>query len=211
MIEYPKIPSSKGFKHPTCVAFNKLDGSNVGVEWTPKRGFHKFRLRSRLFDHTDPDFGPAIEIFHSTLGRPLGELFKESSKFHRRRSITVFGEFWGPSTFAGNHYNLPVDEKRKITIFDCWLDGYGFLGPEDFISIFEDIIPIPQPVYCGKFTGALAEQVRAGKFKSKGVVEGVVIKAGKGGEDIEYAKIKTDEYMERLKKIFGNDWKKHWE
>ena len=116
MIEFPKIPSSKGFQHSHCYAFNKLGGTNIGVEWSRKKGFNKFRLRSGLFDKSHETFGPAIPLFLEKYNESLNKLFFDNKIFRGIRNITVFGEFYGPSTFAGNHYNLPPNEKRDVII-----------------------------------------------------------------------------------------------
>jgi hypothetical protein len=39
----------------------------------------------------------------------------------------------------------------------------------------------------------------------------VVIKGGKGGDDLSMAKVKTNEYMEKLKVVFAGEWTEHWE
>ena len=57
----------------------------------------------------------------------------------------------------------------------------------------------------GKLTGKFAEDVRTGKFK---VSEGVVCKGVKGSW---MAKIKTYEYMERLKRFDPKNWEQYWE
>lgn len=201
MIEFPKMPSSKGFRHNTCVAFEKLDGTNVGATWSAKRGFHKFRLRRGLFDQTDKTFGPAIPMFMATYAEPLSRIFAENFLFRGDRQTTVFFEFHGPDTFAGNHF------KREVTLFDIWKDDFGFIGPDEFIKLTQGI-KIARPVYRGKFTGQLTQDVREGKY---GVVEGVVVKAGKGGDDYEVCKIKTYAYLEKLKQVFGKDWEQFGE
>ena len=65
-----------------------------------------------------------------------------------------------------------------------------------------------EQVYQGKLTGRFAEDVRTGKY---GVTEGVICKGGTGGSDLWMAKIKTNAYMERLKRAFGERWEDHWE
>jgi len=205
MIEFPKIPDTRNFKHDKCTAFVKYDGSNIGAEYSKAKGFHKFRLRSRLFDTTDKDFGPAIPLFLEKFAEPLAKAIVDAKLGTK---TVVFGEFYGDGTFAGNHYKLTDEQKknRKIIIFDVWKDNYGFIGPKQFRQLLEGVVPIPEVVFEGKYTGKLVEDVRNGKYKDKGVEEGVILKAGKGGEDIEYAKVKTTEYLEKLKQTFGNKW-----
>jgi len=48
---------------------------------------------------------------------------------------------------------------------------------------------------------------RKGKFDVK---EGIVVKGMVGGQ-VYMAKIKTEAYLERLRKDFKDDWKKYWE
>ena len=41
--------------------------------------------------------------------------------------------------------------------------------------------------------------------------EGVVCKGGPGGEDVWMVKVKTYDYLDRLKKTFGAKWEEYWE
>lgn len=42
MIEYPEIINSSKAPRLACIAFDKLDGSNIRIKWTQKRGFDLF-------------------------------------------------------------------------------------------------------------------------------------------------------------------------
>ena len=116
----------------------------------------------------------------------------------------MFTEFFGPNSFAGGH--APADAK-DLVLFDVWFDGYGFLGPRQFLADFGHL-KTPRVVYDGKPTGTFLEAVREGKY---GVGEGVVCKGGNGGEDVWMFKVKTFAYLERLKKSFGPRWVELWE
>ena len=78
--------------------------------------------------------------------------------------------------------------------------------PADFVRIFGHL-HIPRIVYEGKFSGKLTEDVRRGKY---GVKEGVVIKGGEG-ESLWMCKVKTLDYLDRLKRAFGDRWVDFWE
>jgi hypothetical protein len=62
-------------------------------------------------------------------------------------------------------------------------------------------------VYQGKFSGQLFVDVRKGKYN---VAEGVVVKGIFSGQ-VYMAKIKTEVYLDRLKKEFKDNWKEYWE
>ena len=58
---YPII-SREIHRNIPIYAFDKLDGSNIRVEWAPKKKFCKFGSRNRLIG-TDQEFLPeAIEL-----------------------------------------------------------------------------------------------------------------------------------------------------
>ena len=64
MKEYPSIPNSNGqsFENLGSVhLFDKLDGSNLRMEGTKKRGWFKFGSRTQMIDETSEQFGAAIE------------------------------------------------------------------------------------------------------------------------------------------------------
>lgn len=63
-------------------------------------------------------------------------------------------------------------------------------------------------VYDGKLTGQFMENVRNGKYK---VNEGVVCKGGSGGKDVWMVKVKTYDYMKRLKETYKDKWQQFWE
>jgi hypothetical protein len=77
MKAYPSIPRSTGMTFqeiPNAYVFDKLDGSQIRVEWSRKRGWYKFGTRTRLFDQTDGQFGRAIPIFQRTLADQVAKI-----------------------------------------------------------------------------------------------------------------------------------------
>jgi hypothetical protein len=232
MLHYPKIPGSSAAPLGKCVAFEKLDGTNLHWCWhrphsplcastmgavratNSEFGWHAFGTRRDEFNLT-PDgeaaFGaahPGLEeaspVFRATLAGPLDALLRDHPNYAEFTAVKVFAEFLGDTSFAGAHE--PNDPKRTV-LFDVWAEGYGFVSPQQFVSDFGHW-PTPRVVYTGKLTGAFLEAVREGKY---GVGEGVVCKGGTGGEDVWMVKVKTYAYLERLKKSFGARWEDFWE
>ena len=80
------------------------------------------------------------------------------------------------------------------------------LDPYVFVKIFEHL-PTPRVVFRGRLSGGLVDDIREGCFEvdegivAKGIVKGVVW----------MAKIKTNEYMKRLKIKHGSQWNNYWE
>ena len=57
-------------------------------------------------------------------------------------------------------------------------------------------------------TGKFFDDIKQGRYN---VVEGVVCKCGKGGNDLEMCKVKTNAYLQKLKEVFGeSNWKNYW-
>jgi hypothetical protein len=95
----------------------------------------------------------------------------------------------------------------RLVLFDVWAEGFGMVGPRQFADDFGHL-PIARVVYEGRLSGKFADDVRTGKY---GVAEGVVCKGGKGGPDLWMVKIKTHDYLERLKQAFADRWEDYWE
>lgn len=207
MFRYPKMPGPAGAQLGACVAFEKLDGTNVF--WKREAGWWTtFGLRSggypwiadgiSEFRAKYPPQADAPDVFAETLADPLAELLDGLGG-----PAIAFTEFLGSSSFAGSHQ---PGEPKRLVLFDVWLEEHGFLGPELFVERFGSL-PIPRVLFRGKFSGKLTEDVRAGKF---GVGEGAVIKGG-DGPTVWMAKVKTQAYLERLKASFGEKWEDYWE
>lgn len=215
---YPKIPNCAGFLPRNCVAFEKIDGTNMHWVWNRTifdehgSGWARFGTRRDtyfLVDNGQRDFWKehkglegAFPAFWDTLNQRL-EKKLESACHHE---VICFTEYSGPNSFAGQH--LPEDHK-KHTIIDLQVDG-KLLAPGAFLSLMEDF-PIAKVVYTGKFSGQLVEDIRAGHFP---VNEGVVLKGVAKGEvngEIYMAKVKTLAYQEKLKSAFKDAWEGYWE
>lgn len=198
---YPSITGSSKAPKQFCIAFYKYDGSNIRAEWNRKTGWSKFGTRKRLFDESDPDFGSVIPLFRETMAKGLEDIFRK--KYRDDHNITVFMEFFGPNSFAGQHD--PKDNKRLVLI-DVSLYKKGLISPREFIKSFKDV-DSAEVIYEGNLNESFIDDVRNGKYP---VFEGVICKGG-SGHDLWMCKIKTNSYLKRLKEVFNSNWKDYWE
>jgi hypothetical protein len=214
MLHYPKIPGSRNAPDGRCIAFEKYDGTNLHWEWDRDFGWHSFGPRRAEFNLTDKGvasfkechahLSKAVEVFRTTLADGVEKVFRDNPELRDVQSFKVFTEFLGPSSFAGLHKE---DDPKELRLFDVSSEPLGMMGPKQFVSHFGHL-QIARVVYEGKLTGAFTEDVRRGRY---GVNEGVVCKGGAGGADVWMAKVKTYEYMERLKQAFADRWEEYWE
>jgi hypothetical protein len=208
MLYYPKIPDTKGCPGGRCIAFEKVDGTNIHLDWDRDHGFHAFGTRRDVFAHgargnaafldAHPGLEGTFEAFQA-LAEPLDRILRTT---WTAQEVRVFAELVGDGSFAGAHV---AGTARRLVLFDVELMGHGLVPPETFIAEL-GALPIPRVVYRGKLSGQLVEDVRKGLY---GVDEGVVIK-GVGGAPW-MAKVKTNAYLERLKSVLGARWVDHWE
>lgn len=194
MLQYPSIDGSKKAplgKH--CFAYYKYDGSNLRWEWSPKKGWTKFGTRRLLFDTTTPFYNQAIPIFMDTIAEDL--LYRAKQLDKKTQRIIAFTEFYGPSSFAGNHVE---GEPMKLTLIDFALYKKGIIGPKQFNQVIKGAAYAPEIVYEGELSLEFIKDVRAGKYP---VVEGVICK----GDDF-MVKVKTTEYLIKLYERFNDSW-----
>jgi len=210
MIEYPSIINSSKAPREHCIAFDKLDGSNIRAKWTQKRGFDLFGTRTQLIDETTPFWGKSVTIFKNGIIDKLDRVFRTDKTYRNEREIIVFGEFIGDNSFAGHHEE---SDQHKIVIFDI-LVGHknkSFVKPRQFLE-FGSIIEIPKVIYEGNLNEEFISSVRRNDF---GLKEGVICKGlttnGAYRGKVWMCKIKTQEYLDKLKVRFGKDWEKYAE
>lgn len=194
MKSYPKIDFyNKGILGLECYAFDKLDGSNLRFEWNKKQGWYKFGTRNNMIDRSYPEFGNGIDIFLKKYGEDLKNIF--NVKYSKIDSFVVFCEYLGDGSFSGQH--IPSDVKDVI-LFDVNQYKRGFIPPKEFIDNFGHL-HIPKLIYHGKYDMDLINSVKNNKFN---LSEGVIAK-GIDGKNIWMAKIKTNEWLLRVKSIYG--------
>ncbi len=197
------MPSSKAPRE-ACVAFDKLDGSNIRVKYTNKKGFHLFGSRTQMFDKGHPFLGDAVDIFYQKYEDKLVDLIEQN--FPNEREVIAFLEFFGPNSFAGFHVK---EDPKDLVLFDILVGHKNrkFLMPQEFLDLTTEVqAPSPRLIYTGNLSDQFIQDVRDGKYD---VVEGVVCKgvmrtgAHRGG--MWMAKIKTKTYLDRLKGKFGEE------
>jgi hypothetical protein len=204
MIEYPSILNSSKAPRQPCVAFEKLDGSNIRVKYTQKRGFDLFGSRTQLIDETHPHLGKVVSIFKRDFQEPLTKIIKK--QWPNERELIVFGEFYGDKSFAGIHD--VTDPTLRFVMFDILVGhkNQKFLMPQEFVKLFNGVVTIPRVIYEGNLNDQLIQDVRAGKYD---VVEGVVCKGtqktGNARGSVWMAKIKTQAYLDKLLNRFGEE------
>lgn len=203
MIEYPSILNSSKAPRQPCIAFEKLDGSNIRVKYTQKRGFDLFGSRTQLIDASHPHLGEVVSIFNRDFKDPLTKLIKK--EWPNEREVIVFGEFFGEKSFAGWHD--PQDPK-KFVLFDILVGHKNrkFVLPQHFVKLCKDIVPIPRVIYEGNLNDQFIKDVREGKYD---VFEGVICKGtqktGDARGSVWMAKIKTQRYLNMLLDKYGEE------
>jgi len=167
------------------VAFVKYDGSNLRWEWSPKKGWNKFGTRRQMFDASTPVYQDAIPLFLDQLGNEI--VYRTKQIVRNPERITAFTEFFGQSSFAGQHLET---EAKELKLFDVFLFKKGFVPPKRFIEVYGDMPQAAEVIYQGNLNREFIMDVREGKYP---VFEGVIAK----GDDF-MVKIKTKKYYELL-------------
>lgn len=197
MKSYPSISKEivKGIK---IFAQDKLDGSNIRVEWTKKAGFNKFGSRNKLIDETDLLLGKAPILFMEKYSEDLEKVCRK----RRWEKVTFFLEFWGPNSFAGNHSE---GDEHTLTLFDAHPYKKAFLPPKEFYKTFGHLDVVPC-LYEGRCTPDLVDAVQSGELLGM-TFEGVICKGKidrKTRQPVMF-KIKNRAWLEKLKNYCGED------
>ena len=200
MKSYPKIEyHNKGLFGKHCIAFDKLDGSNLRFEWGHKRGWYKFGTRTTMIDRSSEQFGKGIDIFLNKYGEDLDRIFR--TKYRKVESFVVFAEFLGENSFAGQHLE---NEEKDVILFDVNQYKRGFINPNEFILNFGHL-HIPNIVYDGKYTNELISTIRNADLKEGVIIKGEM-KSKNGSDEVWMVKIKTNEWLQKIKEKFGEKY-----
>lgn len=222
MKEYNSIPrllDDGTLRGEQVVAFNKLDGQNFRVKYTPKgltkKQFTNFGSRTQLVDETNEQFGDAVRFFKQHYEDALRDIIVNNSGkkgiFNGAEEITLFFEWYGPNSFAGFHQ--PGDEMH-LCLFDVFVKKKGFVEPKDFIEIFcdDDRVETPDVVYVGKLTADFVQSIQDNDWTKEGcqypnVKEGVVLKRSTRlpGQRLPMSKVKTKWWLEKLHANFSEE------
>lgn len=143
-------------------------------------------------------YGKAIPLFLNGIAGEIERRVKDEYKGIQR--ITVFTEFFGPGSFAGQH--IETDE-MELRLLDAFIFKKGFMAPRAFVKLFGDLPCAPEVVYDGTLNKSFIDDVRSGRYP---VVEGVVAKG-----DGFMVKIKTAAYFKKLNEVYGTEYRNYWE
>lgn len=208
MESYSSINNSSKAPRKPCIAFDKLDGTNLRFKYTAKNGFELSGTRTQLIDENTPFWGEAITLFNKTLKSDLENFFRKNKEFRDYREITCFGEYLGDDSFAGVHGTA----EKRIVIFDvlCGHKNKKFVLPQDFIRLF-NFIPIPSIIYKGNLNDQFIDWVRKNETLNEGVVCKGLERSGAYKGNVWMCKIKTQKYFNRLKEKYEQNWQTYWE
>lgn len=200
MKAYRSITTKIDFSKPYYL-FNKLDGSNLRAEWSPKQGFYKFGSRTQLLTPDQATLWPFVDHFMERIAPELDKRFR-AKKFER---AIAYNEWCGSNSFAGSHPD-PL-ETLTATVIDIDVYKKGLMVPDQFIE-FTYGLPVPDVLYKGRLTEETFQSVRNRTLSEKMSLEGVVGKGyefdrSEGGPTM--FKIKSNDWLNRLKVVCGGD------
>lgn len=191
MKEYPSIKLKKDVLMHT---FDKIDGSNIRVEFTKKRGFGKFGTRTHLLDEKDKTFGEAVSLFNKNWNEDLTKIVTDNKIEH----CTAYFEFWGEKSLGGWHDN---NDEKFLTLIDFNITKKGFVGPEKFLELFGDL---NISKYLGEFYWDNDFLLQVKNNEIPGITfEGVVGKINSGAKYI-MSKAKTQQWIDAIKSRYTN-------
>lgn len=194
MQKYPSIGKSI-IQDLDYYIFDKLDGSNIRVEFSLKYGFDKFGTRKKLMSD---DSG--ILNLSKDLILKYHDITEEIFKKNKWQNGTLFFEFHGPNSFAGFH---DENDNFKVSLIDAHIGKIGYLAPRDYLKTFEDKIEISKLLKIGKFNKSTLLDIQNGTFSGM-TFEGVIGKAVVRNQIVR-CKVKNKEWISKLKDKCGEN------
>lgn len=197
MKSYPSV--NKIVQHIPVWVFDKLDGSNIRVEWTRKNGFHKFGSRNQLIDNTS-FLGESISLIKE-YENILDKIFRKKLRLDK---TTCFFEFLGENSFAGNHF----EEQHEVVLLDVFVYKKGIIQANDFVKLFEGHIPTPKLLHHGYVRSDFVDEVKNRTLNGM-TFEGVICK-GSMKKNMGFPpmfKIKSNDWLDKLKNYCNDDEK----
>lgn len=193
MKTYPSIPKKINDKFE-IIAFDKLDGSNIRVEWNPKEGFTRFGTKTRLLGEDQGVLFKAKDLILNKY-QELDTIFKNK----KYKNTTCFFEFFGNKSKFGQHKS---DDCHDVVLIDVAYDKRGFTSPKDFIQFYGHL-GIPKVLYEGIADSDFKLKVENGDLEGIST-EGVVCKGVRSGQIVMF-KIKTNKWLGELKEYCGEN------
>jgi hypothetical protein len=194
MQNYPSI-SKDYIQSLDYYIFDKLDGSNIRVEFSLKSGFNKFGTRHKLMSDDSGILNQSKDLILA-YEEQVHNIFRKN----KWQTGTLFFEFYGPQSFAGFHEE---NDDFKVYLIDSHIGKIGFLHPKDYLKAFEDSIEMAQFLKIGKFNKPFLEEVKNGQLEGM-TFEGVIGKSSNRNKLIR-CKAKSQAWLSRLKDKCGDD------
>ncbi len=185
MIYYPSIENHHNQKnldfwlteHPRlktviCVAQQKYDGSNLGIQFSENNSVEFFTRNTQLAKNEN--FNGLREILKRENYMLMMETIKKWKSEHTEiKKINLFGEIYGP----GVQRRIDYGSEKQIKFFDVYFDG-KIQTPLAFKSWMENLGLLDLVVEYLKFgtIHELLESLNECKTMVKNEIEGVVIK-----------------------------------
>ncbi len=196
MKSYPSISHhDEKYLNNQCWGFQKLDGSNLRFEWSKKRGWYKFGTKNVMINGPESGYWKGVEIFMEKYSKDLDKIFRTDPEFRNIESFVVFGEYFGPNSFSGQHSQ---EDEMDVVIIDVSAYKKGFIDPNTFVSKFSHL-GIPEVLYKGPYTSELIEDIKNSKYQTP---EGLVLK-GVSENKIWMTKVKNREWLNKVRKLYG--------
>lgn len=195
MIEYPSISSEPQFGGPFLV-WDKLDGRNVRVEWSTKRGFYKLGARKT---HLQDDLRNEVTALVAQSSDSITSVF--ASKPLRWTRGVCFFELYSDDSFAGS---FPTDAPKKLALIDVAGPDGDLLDPREFYDLFFSTGLTPKLLLRGNFTKEVMREVNEGTLAGM-TFEGVVVKGPprhKHGMPVLF-KAKNRAWLDKVKSLYG--------
>lgn len=150
-----------------------------------------------MIDASHDTFGYAVDLFMNKYSEGLSSVFR-SKDYRNIQSFVCYAELVGPSSAFGQHYD-PA-EQMDIVLFDISMYKKGWCPPRQFCKDFGHL-GIPKVVYEGNLNMDLVKRVKENEF---GLTEGVICKGyvksrKKDRENLYYCKVKTNDWLDRLR------------
>jgi hypothetical protein len=195
MKQYPSIPYwNDKMLGRNCIAFDKLDGNNIRLEWSKSKKWYKFGTKTQLIDSTTPIYGNAIHKFMGKYSEGLERIFKD--KYPKIPNFVVFCEYWGEKSFSGKHVE---GDDMNITLID--VNGYkkGQLPVLEFLNNF-GVLDIPKVIYYDRLNNNFINDIKLNRYN---LSEGVICREI---SDKWVCKVKTDEWLKKVKSLYGQNF-----
>lgn len=203
---YPKIPDTTNCPLKQCVVFNKIDGtccwfSRIDGFWNSfgtRRDSFLFKEEQEFID-AHPELEHLLADAAFLENGCLTDLANRRGK--KYNNSVLFFEYAGQNSFAGSHKQ---EDDKLLHLIDVQVDN-RILPPEEFLKDFGGYYHLPKILYKGKYSGQLVEDIRSNKFNTK---EGAVIKGVVDGQAY-MCKVKTTQYLDKLKTEFKDNWERY--